>query len=138
VAGFIIQRSMGGLRNLACGLKNRKRKKGDSNLHTKYRPPTTEKLKKSIVDPLTSRIKDTAKPPLVQFILDNNRHEKKGWIRTFIPPSSSQYRGLSKEERKTLLYVRTVFKGASIQTSALEYAFGVTGPTIVYTGRELQ
>jgi hypothetical protein len=120
---------MGALQDLTRGLKNRnKRKKDDS---TNYRPPTTEKLKKCIADALTSKIKDARKLPLVQFLLENNRHEKKGWIRTFIPTSSFPNKFLSKEERKILFYIRTVFKTASIQRSALEHAFGVSGHTIV-------
>jgi hypothetical protein len=72
-----------------------------------------------------------SKLPLVQFILDNNGHEKKGWIHTFIPTYSFPNKVLSKEERKTLFYIRTVFKMASNQRSGLEYAFGVSGHMIV-------
>ena len=80
---------MVGLRDLSHGLKNLKRKKDGSDSNADYRgPPATEKLKKCIVDWLTSKIKDTAKRPLVQFVLDNNRHEEKGWIRKLIPTSS--------------------------------------------------
>jgi hypothetical protein len=132
--GWIIHNGkMVGLRDLlSSGLKNRKRKKDDSsNLHTGYQPPTTEKLKKSIVDSLTSRIKDAAKLPIVQFVLNNNRREKKGWIRTLIPTSSFPDKALSEGERNILFYLRTVFKVASIPTSAFEYAFQVSAQTIL-------
>jgi hypothetical protein len=101
-----------------------KRKKDDSD----YRPPTTEKLKESILDSLTSRIKDAKTLPLVQFILDHNSHAEKGWIRTLFPKSSSRNNVLSEEERKTLVYLRTVFKVGLIPISQLEYAFKLQGP----------
>jgi hypothetical protein len=101
---------MVGLRDFSRGLNNLKRKKDDSDSNTDYRPPATDKLKKCIVESLTSKIKDPSKLPLVLFILDDNRHEKKGWIRKFIPTSSFPSKGLSKEERNILFYVRTVFK----------------------------
>jgi hypothetical protein len=104
-----------------------KRKKDDPS----NRPPTTEKLKKSLVDSLASRIKNAAKLSIVQFILDNNRHEKKGWIRTLIPTSSFPNIALSDGERKILFYLRTVFKVASIPTSAFEHAFQVSSHTIL-------
>jgi hypothetical protein len=121
------------LRDLIRGPKYRKRKKQDgSDSHTDYQPPTTEKLKKFIVESLTSRTNDAAKIHLVQFISINNKHiKKRGWIRPCIPTSSLLNNALSEEGRKTLVYFRIVFKARSIQLSELEHAFDVSGPTIL-------
>jgi hypothetical protein len=69
------------LQDLGFPVRNGKRKKDASDSKTDCRPPTTtEKLKMCIVDLLASKIKNTAELPLLQFNLDNNSHEKKGWI----------------------------------------------------------
>jgi hypothetical protein len=69
------------LQDLGFPVRNGKRKKDGSDSKTDCRPPTTtEKLKMCIVDLLASKIKNTAELPLLQFNLDNNSHEKEGWI----------------------------------------------------------
>jgi hypothetical protein len=96
-----------------------KRKKDDPS----NQPPATEKLKKSLVDSLASRVNNAAKLPIVQLNLDNDRREKKGWIRTLVPTSSFLNTASSKGERKSL---RSVFKVALIPMSAFEHAFQVS------------